>query len=130
MPRAKDKHEETRHNEDDATDPKRPSFAHVARHPRCHSYGKQPKACGSQRYYIHGMSTLPSKKEWLTAREAALHLRVSHRTILAWAKSGKLRGHVLSGTRRCTWRFLLSDLDATLHAPSAALDMEESKDAA
>ena len=68
--------------------------------------------------------------QWMTAKEAAAYLRISHRTILAWAKSRKIRGHVLSGTRRVTWRFLRTDLDATLTPPSAALDMEESEDAA
>jgi excisionase family DNA binding protein len=71
-----------------------------------------------------------SVNTWMTAREAALYLRVSHRTILLWAKSGQLRGHVLSGTKRITWRFLRADLDAKMLPPSAALDMEESKDAA
>ena len=63
----------------------------------------------------------PSAEEWLTASEAAAHLKVKPRTILQWAKDGKIRGHVLSGTKRCTWRFLRSELDAILAAPSAAL---------
>ena len=62
-----------------------------------------------------------SAEEWLTASEAAAHLKVKPRTILQWAKDGKIRGHVLSGTKRCTWRFLRSELDAILSAPSAAL---------
>jgi excisionase family DNA binding protein len=62
-----------------------------------------------------------SAEEWLTASEAAAHLKVKPRTILQWAKDGKIRGHVLSGTKRCTWRFLRSELDAILAAPSAAL---------
>jgi excisionase family DNA binding protein len=63
----------------------------------------------------------PFAEEWLTASEAAAHLKVKPRTILQWAKDGKIRGHVLSGTKRCTWRFLRSELDAILAAPSAAL---------
>jgi excisionase family DNA binding protein len=60
-------------------------------------------------------------EEWLTASEAAAHLKVKPRTILQWAKDGKIHGHVLSGTKRCTWRFLRSELDAILTTPSAAL---------
>jgi excisionase family DNA binding protein len=61
------------------------------------------------------------RTEWLTAKEAAAHLKVQPRTILQWAKDGKIPGHVLSGTKRCTWRFLRPELDAILCAPSAAL---------
>ena len=63
----------------------------------------------------------PCAEEWLTASEAAAHLKVKPRTILQWAKDGKIHGHVLSGTKRCTWRFLRSELDAILTTPSAAL---------
>ena len=59
--------------------------------------------------------------EWLTATEAASYLRIKPRTILLWARQGHIRGHRLSGTRRVTWRFLRSDLDATLTSPSVAL---------
>ncbi len=55
---------------------------------------------------------------WLTSREAANHLQVEPRTILAWARTGHLKGYVLSGSKRITWRFLKSDLDATLRAPA------------
>jgi len=60
--------------------------------------------------------------QWLTAGEAAAYLKVKPRTVLQWAKEGKLRGHVLSGTKRCTWRFRLSDLDAKMLPPSAAIE--------
>jgi excisionase family DNA binding protein len=59
---------------------------------------------------------------WLTATEAATYLRVKPRTILLWARQGHIKGHILSGTRRVTWRFLRSDLDATLHIASRALN--------
>ena len=59
--------------------------------------------------------------EWLTATEAAMYLRIKPRTILLWARQGQIRGHRLSGTKRMTWRFLRSDLDATLTPPSVAL---------
>lgn len=57
---------------------------------------------------------------WLTATEAASYLKVEPRTLLAWARLGRVRGHVLSGTLRQTWRFLYSDLDAMLSSPSVA----------
>jgi len=58
--------------------------------------------------------------EWLTANEAALYLRVQPRTVLKWAKQGKIPAHPLSGSKRITWRFLKSELDAMLCPPSAA----------
>ena len=59
--------------------------------------------------------------EWLTANEAAAYLKVQTRTILKWAKEGRIPAHALSGTTRVTWRFLKSELDgAMLNPPSAA----------
>jgi excisionase family DNA binding protein len=65
------------------------------------------------------MSTFP-QSEWLTAREAALYLRVAHRTVLEWAKTGRIPAHRLSGTLRVTYRFRAAELDAMLCPPSAA----------
>jgi excisionase family DNA binding protein len=66
------------------------------------------------------MSTFP-QSEWLTAAEAASYLKVAHRTVLQWAKEGRIPCHKLSGTSRVTWRFLASELDgAMMAAPSAA----------
>ena len=53
---------------------------------------------------------------WLTSREAANYLRVAHRTLLQWARTGKVRAYRLSGTGRITWRFRAIDLDAMLCA--------------
>src|SRR5260370_38292707 len=65
---------------------------------------------------------------WLTAREAALYVRVSHRTILEWAKTGRIPAHSLSGTDRITWRFRAEELDcAMMAAPSAAKNGESFK---
>jgi excisionase family DNA binding protein len=64
--------------------------------------------------------TTSSKSEWLTAAEAALYLRVAHRTVLEWAKTGRIPAHRLSGTLRVTYRFRAAELDAMLCAPSAA----------
>jgi excisionase family DNA binding protein len=57
---------------------------------------------------------------WLTATEAAQYLKVKPRTLLQWARQGKVPAHRLSGTKRCVWRFLKSELDAML-LPSLAL---------
>jgi hypothetical protein len=39
-------------------------------------------------------------------------LKVAPRTLLAWARQGKVKGHTLSGIQRQTWRFRQTDLDA------------------
>ena len=57
----------------------------------------------------------------MSAREAAAYLKVAHRTVLQWAKEGRIPCHKLSGTQRCTWRFRADELDgAIMAAPSAA----------
>lgn len=55
---------------------------------------------------------------WLTASEAAAYLKVSPRTVSEWAREGKIKGHVLSGVQRHTWRFRTSELDAMLESPA------------
>ena len=50
--------------------------------------------------------------DWLTPSEAALYLKVKVRTLLLWARQGKLKGYVLSGLQRRVWRFRQKDLDA------------------
>jgi excisionase family DNA binding protein len=55
---------------------------------------------------------------WLTAREAAQYLKVEHRTLLLWARAGKVKGYILSGTHRITWRFRADELDGMLTAPA------------
>ncbi len=57
--------------------------------------------------------------EWLTATEASRYLKVKPRTVLRWAKEGRIPAHPLSGEKRVTWRFLKSELDAMLVLPSA-----------
>ena len=57
--------------------------------------------------------------EWLTAKEAALHLKVRPATLLLWARQGKIPAHRLSGTRRGVWRFKREELDAALTASQA-----------
>lgn len=52
--------------------------------------------------------------EWLTAAEAAAHLKIKVRTLLLWVRQGKVKAFALSGTKRKVWRFRQSDLDAAL----------------
>jgi excisionase family DNA binding protein len=59
---------------------------------------------------------------WLTVNEAAQYLSVKPRTLAQWARQGTIKGYVLSGTERVTWRFLRSDLDAKLLPPTVALN--------
>jgi excisionase family DNA binding protein len=59
------------------------------------------------------MNSVP-KSDWLTAAEAAEYLKTNRRSLLLWARHGKIRGYVLSGTRRRIWRFRKEDLDAGL----------------
>jgi excisionase family DNA binding protein len=63
-----------------------------------------------------------TETSWLTSREAASYLKIEPRTLLMWAREGKVKGFTLSGTSRHVWRFRHIDLDATLTAPSVALD--------
>jgi excisionase family DNA binding protein len=65
--------------------------------------------------------------EWLTATEAAQHLKVKPRTLLLWVRQDKVKGYKLSGTKRHVWRFQRMDLDAALFDSTAA--EKESPDA-
>jgi excisionase family DNA binding protein len=57
--------------------------------------------------------------DWLTAIEAAEYLKVKPRTLLQWVRERKIPAHRLSGTHRCVWRFLRTELDAMLGLSSA-----------
>jgi excisionase family DNA binding protein len=59
---------------------------------------------------------------WLTATEVSRYLKIKPRTVLKWAKEGRIPAHSLSGSKRVAWRFLKSELDAMLALPSAARD--------
>jgi excisionase family DNA binding protein len=59
------------------------------------------------------MSTF-TQSEWLTAAEAAAYLKIAPRTLVRWAKEGRVPAHRLSGLSRVTWRFQRSELDAML----------------
>lgn len=55
-------------------------------------------------------TTPESQDNWLTAVEAAKHMRVSIRTVQSWAKSGRLVAHGMGRNRR----FKRSDCDRAL----------------
>jgi excisionase family DNA binding protein len=55
-----------------------------------------------------------AQSEWLTTDEAAQHLKVKPRSLLLWTRQGKIKGYVLSGTKRRVWRFRREELDSTL----------------
>lgn len=59
-------------------------------------------------------SSVAPHSTWLTAAEAARYLRIKTRTLLFWARSGKIKAYSLTGTKRHVWRFSQSDLDAIL----------------
>ncbi len=54
------------------------------------------------------------QSEWLTVSEAANYLKVKPRTLLLWARQGRVKAFALSGTQRRVWRFRRQDLDAAL----------------
>lgn len=56
---------------------------------------------------------------WLTAKEAAAYLKIRPRTLLLWARQGKIPAHKLSGIHRCIYRFLGRELDLMLELSSA-----------
>ncbi len=59
--------------------------------------------------------------EWLNCSEAAAYLKVKPRTLLQWARTGRVPAHRLSGVKRHVWRFLRTELDAILCPSSAGL---------
>jgi len=65
--------------------------------------------------------------QWLTAEEAAQYLKVKVRTLLQWARQGKVKGYPLSGTKRRVWRFLYADLDAMLVGPAVLSGKERTQ---
>jgi excisionase family DNA binding protein len=57
--------------------------------------------------------------KWLTPQEAAEYLKIRPRTLLLWARQGKIPAHKLSGIQRCIYRFLRRELDHILGVSSA-----------
>jgi excisionase family DNA binding protein len=62
--------------------------------------------------------------QWLTSEEAAQYLQVDRRTLLDWARQGKVKAYKLSGVIRHVWRFKQQDLDAML-CPMTSADSAE-----
>lgn len=73
----------------------------------------------------HAPNAPGSRARWMTSDEAAAYLGVYPRTLLAWARRGKIKGYKLSGIERHVWRFLIEDLDASIMAPPAVLILKE-----
>jgi excisionase family DNA binding protein len=55
-----------------------------------------------------------SPTPWMTAAQAAQYLQIEPRTLLQHARQGIVKGYVLSGTHRLTWRFKQEDLDSAM----------------
>jgi excisionase family DNA binding protein len=64
--------------------------------------------------------------DWLTPAEAAAYLKVKPRSLLLWARQGKVGAYALSGTKRRAWRFRREDLDATLLSKPVVSSMPSS----
>jgi len=73
-------------------------------------YAKTEEKQRESQYSRANCSTPDPAPVWLTATEAAQYLRVEPRTLLLWTRQGKVKGHILSGTQRVTWRFRTVDL--------------------
>jgi len=58
------------------------------------------------------MTNQVQHSDWLTASEAAQYRKVKARTLLLWARQGKVKAFALSGIKRRVWRFRRQDLDA------------------
>jgi excisionase family DNA binding protein len=56
------------------------------------------------------------RDEYMTSREAAQYLHVSHRSLLEWARRGDLPAIPLGGPQRKTWLFCRSALDEHLRS--------------
>ncbi len=69
---------------------------------------------GSHSATVRPQMTANNQSEWLTANDAANHLKVKPRTLLLWVRQGKVKAFALSGTKRRVWRFRQADLDAAL----------------
>jgi hypothetical protein len=79
-------------------------------------------------YQTSGTSpTQQIQSNWMTANEAAAYLSVKPATLLLWARQGKVKGSILSGTQRHVWRFTQAALDAMLSSPSIALPTKGEK---
>ena len=80
------------------------------------SQPSRPNPVSNQSFAQAASTATPSR--WLTATEAALYLGIKPRTILLWARQGRIPACALTGTKRHVWRFSLADLEAFIsHNP-------------
>lgn len=49
--------------------------------------------------------------QWMTVKEAALYLKVQHKTIYNWIADGKLKSYTLHGKKKGRIRILREDLN-------------------
>jgi excisionase family DNA binding protein len=63
---------------------------------------------------LNTTDVVTSGVQWLTADEAAQHLKVKKRTLLLWTRQGRVPAFALSGTKRRVWRYRRTDLDAAV----------------
>jgi len=69
----------------------------------------QPEPCPTV------LTNLPVLEYFVDADEAALFIKLDRRTVLQWARDGRIPAHPLDpGAARKDWRFLLSELDTWL----------------
>jgi excisionase family DNA binding protein len=54
--------------------------------------------------------------QWITSKEAARQLRISHRSVMRWAACGRIPAHplTLAGSKHQIFRFDPDELDAFL----------------
>jgi excisionase family DNA binding protein len=67
------------------------------------------------------MNAPGSRAPWMTVEQGAAYLGIDPRTLLLWARQGKVKAYKLSGTQRHVWRFLVEDLDASIIGTPAVL---------
>jgi excisionase family DNA binding protein len=53
-------------------------------------------------------------EQWVTTREAASYLKINVRTLRHLVRLGRIKGHVILGTKRKGWRFRLRELDGSM----------------
>ena len=73
---------------------------------------KQPIPNSAVPFKPAGTDGLNVETRFLDANQAASKLNISPKTLLRWAREGLVPAHPLSGTRRRSWRFAESELDA------------------
>ena len=48
---------------------------------------------------------------FIDAKEAAVLLKIHPRTLLRWAREGRIPAHPVAGSKRRTWRFVAAEID-------------------